>query len=252
MLSCINPVITALRHAPKRASQVYRRTWGWPATQLALANVSNVMVYDDHDIRDDLGDKPQEHDPTTATYMVVRCARRALMEYQRALHEDIDLSHPTDVGRLFRETAVVLKMGEYGLLITDCRGAKTFDSVPGDPWPFLTSRQWQDLHQTLGPGGAFEDVKMLVWATQVPARGRPHAALPRSPRGLCIASRIPRHPGTGIAGVVHADAGPMFRVYPGQKTKTPRGARAVHVPREIKVPRNPPPSPPVPESKSAA
>jgi hypothetical protein len=59
-------------------------------------------------------------------------------------------------------------MGEYGLLITDCRGAKTFDSVPGDPWPFLTSRQWQDLHQTLGPGGAFEDVKMLVWATQVP------------------------------------------------------------------------------------
>jgi len=59
-------------------------------------------------------------------------------------------------------------MGEYGIMLVDCRGAKVFQRVPGDPRPYLTTGQWEDLGRTLQPGGHFSDVKMLIWGTQVP------------------------------------------------------------------------------------
>ena len=30
-------------------------------------------------------------------------------------------------------------------MLADCRGAKVFQHVDGDPRPYLTTRQWEDL-----------------------------------------------------------------------------------------------------------
>lgn len=53
-------------------------------------------------MRDDLGDKPGEFDPTTDTWLIVDCGRRAAFEYQRQLYEDFDLAGDGSVPRVAR------------------------------------------------------------------------------------------------------------------------------------------------------
>eukprot|EP00667_Euglena_gracilis_P007194 EG_transcript_7255 len=147
----------------------YREAWGEHApTRLALANCPNLMIYDDHDMRDDLGDKPGEFDPTTDTWLIVDCGRRAAFEYQRQLYEDFDLAGDGSVPRVARENHFVHVLGDIGLLFVDSRGAKTFNTVPGDLKPFLTSAQWQDIHASLSPSGALAHCKVLFFLTQIP------------------------------------------------------------------------------------
>ena len=148
--------------------QEYRNTWGHPKTREALANIPNIMIYDDHEIRDDLGDKPEDFDPNSKMYFIAECGRRAALEYQRVLHDDIDLSHPTHIPDMLRENHVLHRMGEYCIVMADCRAAKTFHAIPGDPQPFLTSHQFQDLQTALAAGGEFWDSTMMIFATQVP------------------------------------------------------------------------------------
>eukprot|EP01006_Ploeotia_vitrea_P026164 TRINITY_DN59132_c0_g1_i1.p1 TRINITY_DN59132_c0_g1~~TRINITY_DN59132_c0_g1_i1.p1 ORF type:complete len:621 (+),score=69.59 TRINITY_DN59132_c0_g1_i1:161-2023(+) len=146
----------------------YRETWNHLPTKIALANCPSIMQYDDHEIRDDLGDKPDELNPSTATYFICTCARRTIMEYQRQLFEDIDLSHPLLAPPLQRENHFFAVFGDYGLLFVDSRGAKTFNRIPNDSYPFLTSPQWDEIEANLSERGVLSPCKLLIVCTQVP------------------------------------------------------------------------------------
>eukprot|EP00993_Chasmostoma_nieuportense_P007643 NODE_910_length_1772_cov_12.293009_g854_i0.p1 GENE.NODE_910_length_1772_cov_12.293009_g854_i0~~NODE_910_length_1772_cov_12.293009_g854_i0.p1 ORF type:complete len:507 (-),score=146.13 NODE_910_length_1772_cov_12.293009_g854_i0:89-1609(-) len=146
----------------------YREAWTHPPAAQALANCPSIMMYDDHDIRDDLGDKRGEFDPESPVYFIVNCGRRVCFEYQRQLHEDFDLSHPTYMGKVAQENHIFHVIGDYGIMMVDSRGAKSFNYETGDPKPFLTTNQWTDIHQSLGAEGVFRDCKLLVFCTQIP------------------------------------------------------------------------------------
>lgn len=43
----------------------YRRSWTFEPTAFVLANIPNLMILDDHDIRDDWGYCPEDYDPNS-------------------------------------------------------------------------------------------------------------------------------------------------------------------------------------------
>jgi hypothetical protein len=70
--------------------EVYRDTWRYAPTAKCLANCPNLMIYDDHEVRDNWGDVKEDWDATSADFFVARCAWIVSMEYQRQLYEDVD------------------------------------------------------------------------------------------------------------------------------------------------------------------
>jgi phosphodiesterase/alkaline phosphatase D-like protein len=70
--------------------EVYRDTWRHPPTAKCLANCPNLMIYDDHEVRDNWGDIAEDWESSCAEFFVARCAWIVSMEYQRQLHEDVD------------------------------------------------------------------------------------------------------------------------------------------------------------------
>lgn len=43
----------------------YRRSWTKPHTAFVLANVSNITIFDDHEIRDNWGWLPEDWNPNS-------------------------------------------------------------------------------------------------------------------------------------------------------------------------------------------
>eukprot|EP01006_Ploeotia_vitrea_P049425 TRINITY_DN67337_c3_g1_i11.p1 TRINITY_DN67337_c3_g1~~TRINITY_DN67337_c3_g1_i11.p1 ORF type:complete len:544 (-),score=25.75 TRINITY_DN67337_c3_g1_i11:1440-3071(-) len=145
----------------------YRQTWRhWP-TRVVLANIPNIMVYDDHEMRDDIGDKEEDYDVSSLTRFIAECARVVTFEYQRQLYEDIDLNQ-TLFQRVPRENHILHPMGDYGLLFVDGRGAKVFNHTPDDPRPFLTTAQFNDLRENLLVNGSYDSCKVLIVLSQIP------------------------------------------------------------------------------------
>lgn len=76
----------------ERYREVYRDTWTHVPTAKCLANCSNFMIYDDHEVRDNWGDLTVDWDMNSLEFFVARCAWIVSMEYQRQLYEDVDFS----------------------------------------------------------------------------------------------------------------------------------------------------------------
>ena len=70
--------------------EVYRETWKHPHTANCLAHCPNLMIYDDHEIRDNWGDNQSDWCRDHRMFFVAQCAWIVTMEYQRQLYEDID------------------------------------------------------------------------------------------------------------------------------------------------------------------
>lgn len=70
--------------------EVYRDTWRHSPTAKCLANCPSLMIYDDHEVRDNWGDIAEDWNRNCAEFFVARCAWIVSMEYQRQLHEDVD------------------------------------------------------------------------------------------------------------------------------------------------------------------
>jgi hypothetical protein len=89
---------------------LYRQTWSLPSTAAVLANVPNTMVPDDHEFRDDWGDRcahrlrtrvlvffelkdvhwgarAEDFDRRGVAWFVARCGYRVFREYQAALSQ---------------------------------------------------------------------------------------------------------------------------------------------------------------------
>ena len=94
--------------------EVYRDTWRHPPTAKCLANCPNLMIYDDHEVRDNWGDIPDDWDSSCAEFFVARCAWIVSMEYQRQLYEDIDFDSVKKIKQVhFRPQIPLFQFGVY-------------------------------------------------------------------------------------------------------------------------------------------
>lgn len=67
----------------------YRKTWSYYPISYTLANIPNISICDDHEIRDDWGFREEDYTPGTLDYLYGQLARQVYYEYQRQLREDI-------------------------------------------------------------------------------------------------------------------------------------------------------------------
>lgn len=138
----------------------YRETWGYPPTRYALANMPNLMIFDDHDIRDDWGDREADNDPTTLDHWLGCVAYRVVHEYQDLLRVD----NPQDLDCDYH----LHSFGDIGFIFVDVRGCKTFHMVADDPSPFLGTPQWRALEDSIVGDGVLAQCKVLLWLMAVP------------------------------------------------------------------------------------
>ncbi|GAQ85600.1 hypothetical protein KFL_002440060 [Klebsormidium nitens] len=144
--------------------EIYRETWAHPPTARCLATCPSIMIYDDHEVRDNWGDLPTDWDPASLHMFVARCAWRVQLEYQRQLHEDVDFAHLERITRDFHFHVV----GGVGLMFLDIRGSRTFHRRPNDPYKYLGSDQWTEIKSALGRGGIFDGVRALLVCSPAP------------------------------------------------------------------------------------
>jgi len=141
---------------------LYRCSWSYAPTREVLASVPNLMIWDDHEIRDDWGSRPCDSDPRSAEHRVGRLARRVFREYQRQLWDDCDIDAQPPDG--FENHAHV--WGEIGLLFVDQRGGRSFQRDAARP--YLGTPQWEWIKAAMQPGGQFSNIRALLVVTSVP------------------------------------------------------------------------------------
>lgn len=140
--------------------ELYRLTWQFPETADVLATVPNLMIWDDHDIRDDWGSRDADKNPQSPEYYVGTLARRAFREYQRQLWDDRATEPPTS-GFEHHFHA----WGRIGVLFVDQRGGRSFQTDLARP--YLGTPQWEDIVQAV-ESGILSQCDALVVATSVP------------------------------------------------------------------------------------
>ena len=154
---------------------VYRRTWSWPATAAVLANVPNIMLPDDHGLRDDWGDRRKDYDRGSADFFLGHAAYTVYREYQAALVTDVPVLPPATLAPFLPVNLALpdlLGAHSVGLLTVDTR-IKAFTQAEF-PYrdcatePLLGQPQWRSTLAALGPGGAHEETRVLVLATPIP------------------------------------------------------------------------------------
>jgi len=152
--------------------QIYRETWSWPTTAQVLANVSNIMFVDDHEVRDDWGQNEEDYDKSTAGYFVAEAGYRVSMEYQNALLEQITTVAETK-DHIIIDDLLPSCTSHVGVLTVDTRG-KAFRQPtfpykdPSEPFPYLGSSQWKDISAALAAGGALDKADVLFFACGIP------------------------------------------------------------------------------------
>mmetsp|Transcript_49329 Transcript_49329/g.117090 ORF Transcript_49329/g.117090 Transcript_49329/m.117090 type:complete len:556 (-) Transcript_49329:233-1900(-) len=169
--------------------KLYRQTWSYPATAAVLANVPNSMLPDDHEFRDDWGDREEDYDRRGIAWFIARCGYRVFREYQAALNGGDGDKTQESSHQFFPEHLVFpdfLPQQKVGLLSLDTR-CKAFlqPSYPyaekssnklypdandssGEASPFLGQAQWDDVTAALKDGGALSSAMHLILATSCP------------------------------------------------------------------------------------
>ncbi|KAL4475540.1 hypothetical protein ABPG72_009229 [Tetrahymena utriculariae] len=130
----------------------YMFVWNNPPTARVLANISNIMIYDDHDIRDNWGFLPEDYDPDSADYYYGRMCQQVYYEYQRQLRDEtLDLSNTQNI----REEYFTLKMEEieHGIEHNSLILQKYFQE-----------NQWQKLEDALNQ--EFQGLENFVFVSQ--------------------------------------------------------------------------------------
>lgn len=140
--------------------EIYRTNWGFETTRQVLASVPSLMMWDDHEIRDDWGSLPGDKNPNSQAYHIGTLARQVYREYQRQLWDD-DVIPPA--GQLEDHYHA---WGDIGVLFVDQRGGRSFESDPARP--YLSIQQWERIRRSLAPSGELGNVRALVVVSTVP------------------------------------------------------------------------------------
>jgi phosphodiesterase/alkaline phosphatase D-like protein len=120
--------------------KLYRTTWNRAPVQRALAQASNLMIWDDHDVADDFGDRTDVTQPHSAEHFVASCGWRVFHEYQRQLWDGGAERVPVGA-----EEGFWCRWGPIAALFLDVRGSRGFRAFdreqPEVPQPFLSPAQ---------------------------------------------------------------------------------------------------------------
>ncbi len=140
-----------------RFRRLYQYTWNYEPTREVLANTSNLMIWDDHEIRNGWGSHEEDRDPTSNEYFVGDIARKVFQEYQRGLWAppDATVAHEGHAHAY----------GTTGVVFLDQRGARSFAYDASRPYLGRAQMAWFD--QTLA-SPAFAKVTALLVVTSVP------------------------------------------------------------------------------------
>lgn len=141
--------------------RLYRAWWSEPATRDVLANVSNLMIWDDHEIRDDWGSKSTDYDKNSIEFRIGTIARQVYREYQRQLWDDFNTNTNPSNG----EEQHYHVWGSIGVLFVDQRGGRSFGREPARP--YLSTPQWDKIVALLTTGELL-NVRALIVVTSVP------------------------------------------------------------------------------------
>ena len=147
----------------KQILNLYRRlylwNWGLESTRTVLANVPNLMIWDDHETRDDWGSLPEDSDQGGQAHYIGSLARRVYREYQRQLWDDLHDPGSDELEDHYHT------WGTIGVVFIDQRGGRSFDVDPRRP--YLGTKQWDRLRTALNTG-VLKDVRALIVVTSVP------------------------------------------------------------------------------------
>ncbi|MEZ6038002.1 MAG: alkaline phosphatase D family protein [Planctomycetota bacterium] len=148
----------AVRRRCRRAfEKLYQLSWNYEATRQVLAHTSNLMIWDDHELRNSWGGMREDRDPASAEFFVGLVAREVFQHLQRALWGDVDAA-ATHEGHAHA-------YGELGVLFLDQRTARSFSYTPQRP--YLGVDQWRWLREELR-SGRLANARALVLVTSVP------------------------------------------------------------------------------------
>ena len=154
---------------------VYRRTWSWGATAAVLANCQNIMIPDDHEFRDDWGDKRDDYDHDSVDFFLAHAAYQVYREYQAALLDDVPpvpAAHLPEVVAAHITMPQMLAAHGVGLLTLDSR-VKSFRQAAypydgAEATPLLGAEQWRATLAALADGGPLAGTQVLIVAVGIP------------------------------------------------------------------------------------
>jgi hypothetical protein len=129
-----------------------------PDSLPVFANVQHLMIWDDHELRNDWGTQSQDHDTKGKDYRICLQARKAFWLYQRQLWDDIgDFdSRIQDLECSFHT------YGQFGIMITDARGCRSFYRDDKSKRRYFGDRQWAAIESSLKPDGVFANCKCII------------------------------------------------------------------------------------------
>jgi hypothetical protein len=155
---------------------LYRRVWSHDAIARSMRRGENIMLPDDHDLINNLGDRLWQN---TTLRPLIRASRQVFLEFQFALHYDFPISSEglarcaasggsDDSECLENDSAVMLtryeQRGSVGLALVDVRFHRSF--LDGDQ--FLEKQQIDRFEQQLALWRKDQTVKTIIVATSLP------------------------------------------------------------------------------------
>eukprot|EP01056_Protomagalhaensia_sp_Gyna25_P004259 Protomagalhaensia_sp_Gyna_25__4258@NODE_387_length_3619_cov_99_504469_g297_i0_p1_GENE_NODE_387_length_3619_cov_99_504469_g297_i0NODE_387_length_3619_cov_99_504469_g297_i0_p1_ORF_typecomplete_len660_score118_58PhoD/PF09423_10/3e18Pecanex_C/PF05041_15/2_2Pecanex_C/PF05041_15/4_2e02_NODE_387_length_3619_cov_99_504469_g297_i0652044 len=184
---------------------VYRDTFSHPTLRHVLANVPNLMILNDREIKMNLGDDTPDVQ-THRTYIEF-CAYKVYNEYCRALFEDVpyqrtggSLSSAMKVGQAYHFHA----FGDLGFVFLDTRAQRTLhrDYTSEENLAFLGQKQWSDIDFALSSEGYLADCKVLVVSTTTPVAQCGEQAFLKNKKSLELAGSFNTPAHTGEASLL--------------------------------------------------
>lgn len=148
---------------------LYREAWNQEDVQVVLRHASNLMIWDDHEVTDDWGDRNVFAQSDTVEHLIATCAWEIYLEYQRQLWDEDALMHP-----LGEHEGHVQYWGSTAVLFVDVRGGRAFQQFNHESSrgvnlpesPYLGAQQWQSILNTLNP--QTQIIKNLILVCPVP------------------------------------------------------------------------------------
>ena len=144
--------------------QKYRDTWGRRYKKEVLSHVSNLMILDDHEIREDFGRLPEDSDRDSAEYYLGRLAYRVFYEYQRALWDPRCVEPDRDE---YTNEFVSVNFGHLGIMMLDSRTTWSLnkDKRPEDDDSYFSQSQMKSIASNLR---SRDNIRLWLVVTPLP------------------------------------------------------------------------------------
>ncbi len=143
--------------------QKYRDFFGRPSKARVLANFSNLMILDDHEIRDNYGMEPEDADPDSKEFFIAGIALQVYHEYQRQLWDpDTFVKSDTITSEFYS-----ISLGRLGIIMLDSRLPQSHyrNRQAPDDISYFGKDQYNKLLQLLTPSDGKEEVTWILVAS---------------------------------------------------------------------------------------